>query len=605
MPDATVAAALKPAAKAWIVNPWADFAFFIATPLLIIPAYLAAAPMVPLHLLQVLMLSLSATGHHLPGFIRAYTDPSIFRQFRYRLLVVPALFVVLGTWATWHQLSTLFFLFIVWSTWHGAMQIHGFLRIYDAKSGFFSPWTARLDFWMSITWFVQVVLWSPGKLTSVLSSFYLAGGPLIPVPWARAFAGSWTALTVLVTVAYAVQTGLNAFHKGYFHPQKFLCMLASFGFWGYCMIAVDNLVLGLVLWEIFHDLQYNVFVWNYNRNRVRRGMSESRIERFLFRDGGWRLALYAACILAYGSLGLLSQGFVDANRYQEGYRHLLDQAGNVFAISALIHFYLDGFIWKVRDGKVRQDLGVASPATGVQLPVARHWLFVAALFAVSTALGVSEKLHLSAGQQDRMFSNLAEIVPESGFAHFMRASQLRSAGQLDSAAAHYSRAIALDTHYAFSHVYLGEILHRNGDHAAALGHFEEALRRHPGDSLVLANLGALYLGAGRFQEAATAFRNLLAQDADNAAVHYQLAFALLQLRQGLDAKPHLERSLSLDPLQPKALNYLGMVEQALGHPDRAQGLYEQALALDSAYGHARQNLAGLNQAGNGPAPTVP
>jgi predicted Zn-dependent protease len=186
----------------------------------------------------------------------------------------------------------------------------------------------------------------------------------------------------------------------------------------------------------------------------------------------------------------------------------------------------------------------------------------------------------------------------------MRATQLRSAGQLDSAAAHYARAIALDTHYAFSHAYLGEILHRTGDHAAALVHFEEALRRQPGDSLVLANLGALYLGAGRFQEAAAALRNVLAKDGDNAAAHYQLAFALLQLRQGMDAKPHLERSLSLDPLQPKALNYLGMVEQALGNSDRAHQLYEGALALDSAYAHARENLVGL-RAKTGPTAIHP
>lgn len=583
-------------AKAWLVNPWADFAFFIATPLLIVPAYFAAAPILPLHALQVVVLALSATGHHLPGFIRAYTDASIFRQFRYRLLVVPALLILFAAWTTYNKLSTLFFLFIAWSTWHGAMQIHGFLRIYDAKSGFFSAWTARWDFWMCISWFVQVVLWSPGKLTSVLSSFYLGGGPLIPVSAARAIASSWTVLTLLITAAWAIQTGLNAYRKGYFHPQKFLCMAASLGFWGYCMMGVDNLILGLILWEIFHDLQYNVFVWNYNRSRVQRGLSESRIERFLFQSGGWRLALYSACILAYGSLGFLSQEVLNGSQYRDGYRHLLDQAGNVFAVSALIHFYLDGFIWKVRDGKVRQDLGVAAPVTGARAPVARHWAFVAGLFAVSVALAISEKLHLTASQEQGLFSNLAGIVPKSGFAHFMRASQLKAEGRLDSAAVHYARAIALDTNYAFSHADLGEILERTGDRAGALRHFEAARLRNPGDSLLLAHLGALYLDAGRYQEAGETFKSLLTLDSGNAAAHFQLAFALLQLRQGMAAKPHLERSLALDAYQPKALNYLGMVEQALGHPDRAQGLYEQALSLDSGYAHARENLAGLGRA---------
>jgi Flp pilus assembly protein TadD len=34
-----------------------------------------------------------------------------------------------------------------------------------------------------------------------------------------------------------------------------------------------------------------------------------------------------------------------------------------------------------------------------------------------------------------------------------------------------------------------------------------------------------------------------------------------------------------------------MVEQALGNRDSARVLYRKSLALDSTYGHARENLA--------------
>src|SRR5690606_1136594 len=105
---------------------------------------------------------------------------AVFRRFRARLVVVPALIVALAAVASWYRLSLIFFLLIVWGTWHGLMQVHGFLRLYDAKAGIRSALVARLDFWMCLTWFVQVVLWSSGKKMSLLGTFYLAGGPLLP-----------------------------------------------------------------------------------------------------------------------------------------------------------------------------------------------------------------------------------------------------------------------------------------------------------------------------------------------------------------------------------------------------------------------------------------
>ena len=70
--------------------------------------------------------------------------------------------------------------------------------------------------------------------------------------------------------------------------------------------------------------------------------------------------------------------------------------------------------------------------------------------------------------------------------------------------------------------------------------------------------------------------------------------ALLSQRKGLSAKPHLVRSLALNPAQPQALNYLGMVEQALGNPDSARVLYRRAVELDTSFAQAKTNLASLD-----------
>jgi tetratricopeptide (TPR) repeat protein len=590
----------------WLIGPWADLAFFIATPLAIIPAFHVVSLLVPLAILKVIILSISATGHHLPGFIRAYTDPVVYRRFRPRLIIVPTLIVALSVYAAVYKLTIIFFLLIVWGTWHGIMQVHGFLRIYDAKAGIHSRMAARLDFWMCLTWFVQVILWSSGKKMSIFGTFYLAGGPLFPTDAIHAFEAAWLTLTIAVTVLFAVNMIFGA-TRGIFNPRKLGAMAVSFTFWGYCMVSLDNLIIGLLLWEIFHDLQYNAFVWTYNRSRVRRDLSQSRMERFLFQGNWKRVSIYAACIVVYGSIGILGQDLLGVYENRGVHESALRQLGNIFACSALIHFYLDGFIWKVRDAKVLEDLGMKTDAAMLRpgtsstslldkiggVAAVKHWSFVILFFAGSIALAASERLHWTASEKAGISSSLVDLIPQNGYAHFMRGTDLAREGKAEAARTHYLKAIALDTNYGFLHELVGELSLGLKDTATAITAYEKARALEPWDGDVNNALATLYMATGRAARAEPAFRALVRLDSTNAAAHYGLAFSLLQQRRGLDAKPYLERSLALDSAQPAALNYLGMVEHAAGNLDRARRLYDAALRLDPAYEHARENRSML------------
>jgi tetratricopeptide (TPR) repeat protein len=599
---------VKSPQNSWLINPWADSLFFIAAPLAILPAYHLLSLVVSLAALKFVVLALSATGHHLPGFIRAYTDPVVFRRFRARLLLVPALIVLLTVFAVYYKLTFIFFLLVAWGTWHGILQVHGFLRIYDAKAGFHSRWMARLDLWTCLAWFVQIILWSAGKKMSLLGTFYMAGGPLFPTPLARLVETGWLAFTVGVTAAYVVVTA-NAALQGRFNPLKLATLVVSLAFWAYCMISVQNLIIGLLLWEIFHDLQYNAFVWSYNHGRVHRGLSQSRIERFLFRKDLRRVALYAGLILLYGCIGFLSQDMLSVYENGGAYGSVLRQIGNVFVCSALIHFYLDGFIWKMRDAKVREDMGMQAVPGGTAPEAlstgpaprrrsgwnadARHWAFVVLVLGVSAALGLSERLRWTRGQEAGVASSLVDLVPNSGYAHFLRASDLRRQGLLDSARAHYRRAVDLDSNFAFTRSLIADLDLQLGDTAAALASYEKARAQEPGDPLIVASLADLYFATGRFAEAEGAYRTLTALDPGNPGAHYGLGFSRMKLGRGPEAKASLERSLALDPDQPAALNFLGMLEQAAGNAARARELYEASLKLDPGFAHAHRNLATL------------
>jgi tetratricopeptide (TPR) repeat protein len=395
-----------------------------------------------------------------------------------------------------------------------------------------------------------------------------------------------------VTTAFLIRTCVNGFRYGYWNGRKLLCMASGFGFWVYCMVGVGNLILGLILWEIFHDLQYNVFVWNYNRKRVEGGLSQSPIEGFLFRRQWGKIALYALCILAYGSLGLLSQDVLNAYQSGKTYATALSQFGNVFAASAMIHFYLDGFIWKVRDGKVQRDLGMAARDGFVSRPKILHAALLTLFFSAAALLGVSEYRQWGAPPAAQA-GNLARLVPGSGHANFMKAVFLQQDGRGDSAIAYYRRAILADSAYGSARVFIADLEAGAGDTAGAIADFEIAEAQDREDAEVRESLGELYLGAGNFAKARGEYAWLQASEPSNPAYAYQLAWSLLQMKRGAEAKPFLERTLALDPLQPQALNYLGMVEQAAGNPGRARELYRKALEIDSSYALAGENLRAL------------
>ena len=61
---------------------------------------------------------------------------------------------------------------LLWGVWHGALQVYGFFRIYDSKVKSFGKWTTNLDWLLTLGWFGAGLLYSPGRMTSLIEVFY-------------------------------------------------------------------------------------------------------------------------------------------------------------------------------------------------------------------------------------------------------------------------------------------------------------------------------------------------------------------------------------------------------------------------------------------------
>src|SRR5262249_52746740 len=120
--------------------------------------------------------------------------------------------------------------------------------------------------------------------------------------------------------------------------------------------------LGVALFEICHDVQYLAIVWLYNRRRVNSNPQVGRFMSYVFRRG--MVLLYLGLIVAYGAVGLIP-ALVENGTVAAFFTGIL-------GTSTILHYYYDGFIWKVREKSTQAGLGLndgAAPLPARQLTV--------------------------------------------------------------------------------------------------------------------------------------------------------------------------------------------------------------------------------------------
>ncbi|PYK20919.1 MAG: hypothetical protein DME56_06455 [Verrucomicrobia bacterium] len=530
--------------KLWILDSWRDLVLYVGTPLLLIPAFALAQARWSPQDIYLFVAAFGAMGHHLPGMIRAYGDRALFERFRWRFILAPLFLLVICVAFFWWDLKGILLVVFFWGVWHGLMQTYGFCRIYDAKTGTFDRLTRRLDFAMCLIWFATAVALSPYRLSDTLDTYYMCGGPFIPPS--------------------VVQLGQNAI------------LGAAIFVSGYCNNLVSNILVGIALFEVFHDVQYLSLVWIYNRNRVEKDSNIGGFMRFVFRRSGSLIGLYVGLVLAYGSVS-----YINAHIGMDTVKRILT---GVVTASTLLHFYYDGFIWKVRERSTRQSLGLAGGTADVSLGGllpgwAWHGLKWAGVFVLPLGALWFWQTHLAVPEVQRM-AWLAADVPDGAKPHFDYGSALKKQGKLDEAIEQYKTALQFNPNYAEAHLNLGDALGGQARFDAALPHMEAALRLQPNNGdfhLMYANL---LQRIGRNDEAAVHFESGIRLKPISADAHYSYAAFLAALGKNDECISELRAVLRLKPNYPDAELRLADALSAKGDLKEAEACYLAALRAD-------------------------
>jgi Tfp pilus assembly protein PilF len=552
--------------------------------------------------------------------IRAYGDRALFDRFKWRFILAPLFLLFVCTAFFWWDLKGILLVVFFWGVWHGLMQTYGFCRIYDAKAGTFDALTRRLDFAMCLIWFATAVVLSPYRLSDTLDTYYMCGGPFIPQSVVQHGQQLMLFAAIAVSIPFVLHFGRLWIIGKRPNPVKVALLVTSIGFWWYCNNLVANILVGIALFEVFHDVQYLSLVWIYNRNRVEKDSNIGGFMRFVFRRSGSLIGLYVGLVFAYGSVSYINGqvGIDTVKRILTG----------VVTASTLLHFYYDGFIWKVRERSTRQSLGLSGGTADISLggilpSWAWHGVKWVAVFVVPLGALWFWQTHETIPEAQRRAWLVAD-VPNGAKQHFDYGVALQKENRWGEAEEQYKIALRFNPADFKSHMNLAVALMAQAKFDEAVPHMEEALRLQPNEGDFHLSYANLLQRIGRGDEAGPHYEAAARLDSDSPEAHYNYALFLAstgkgddavgELRQAVrlksdyvdaqlkladalfakgnlvEAKTHYTAALGANPNLAIAHNNLGRLYVAEGQISQAIVQFGEALRLDPNYKEAQENL---------------
>ena len=227
------------------------------------------------------------------------------------------------------------------------------------------------------------------------------------------------------------------------------------------------------------------------------------------------------------------------------------------------------------------------------------------------------ELYWQQGQRDAalaLLETLRQTMPDANFL-MQFAFHLEDVRLHDLADQVYRTAAHLDQHLAEAPYRLGKNALRAGRYAEAIGHFQQALQRHPGlvdavQGLGLAyaeqgqtaqaeaqfqavlrlapdfveaytHLGKLYVGTGRLDEAATTYRTVIRLQPEQAQGYHNLGTVLAAQGQTEAAIAQFQEALRRNPHFLAAHNDLGTLYAERGELSRAIAEFQAAVRSDA------------------------
>ena len=342
---------LQPHRKGWLRSPAFDLPYVVGIgAVAIVSGWFVVANPRLFPVIFVLNAWLLGYHHVISTFTRLTFDTESFREHRFLVIWLPLIVLscvavacaLFGGWI----LTTVY---LYWQWWHYTRQSYGISRIYQRKAGVADDLIYKLVIYALPAWGIL------HRSYQAPEKFLFMEVKVIPVPlWLVTAAGAAT----LVVFAWWVAHTIKLWLEGSFSISHTLYLCSHLVVFGVGYLVIDDINLGWLVLNVWHNCQYILTVWVFHNNRFRSGVD--RKHRFLsYLSQRSHLSIYFAICL------ILSTGIYAGLRYSLGWLALatatsLPLMAIAFQTINFHHYLVDALIWKVRRKPVRQNFGIAN-----------------------------------------------------------------------------------------------------------------------------------------------------------------------------------------------------------------------------------------------------
>ncbi|MEM9658737.1 MAG: tetratricopeptide repeat protein, partial [Planctomycetota bacterium] len=370
-------------------------------------------------------------------------------------------------------------------------------------------------------------------------------------------------------------------------------------------------------------------VWIYNRRLFERVGEKFGPLGFLFRDRLAMLGIYLAAIASYSSIRFFT---ADANdrMFSGDSRDAHQWLIALFVTSSFLHFYYDGFIWKVSERRTQANLVDKTDGRlsfDRYVPAAQHAARWGTLVCIAALLILAERrsqqgdprqrdvLRLNAlaaltpnvpdalavqvvqaqqrgdlGQAAELAREAARMRPRSHIDQARAAEASSDVGNFAAAEQFWRRAVDLHGSHWQYRVGLAEALEAQCDAKQALDQLQQAVRAAADSADPRRSLADYYVRHGRPDAAAEELAVVVRSLPSDVQARLAYGAALAADEQFPRAVAELQRAVELDPTRADAHFGLGATLLKSGDAAKAVAPLSKAVELDENHFAARLKL---------------
>lgn len=348
--------------ESYLYNKWIDGIFILSPPfvsLLIVaclPARFQYGTVMPLSAWVILVLMIDV-AHVYSTLFRTYLDRETFAEQKSAMIAIPVLSLVIAMLVYGFSDRLFWTLLAYLAVFHFIRQQYGFMRLYSRseKQGSWARWLDTLAVYAATLY--PLVYWHlhPGRNFN-----WFIEGDFLQADWPQVSQVCLGAYLV-VLAAYVVKEAYRALHRQTFNLPKNLVVLGTAFSWYFGIVFYNGDLVFTLLNVVAHGIPYMALVWIWGRKKsAKGGFESSRFQQKVFTGAG--LLVFIALLLAFA---FVEEGLWDAlvwrehrqvfawfNRlFSEPRPELLRLLVPLLALPQIVHYVIDGYIWKMKSGR--------------------------------------------------------------------------------------------------------------------------------------------------------------------------------------------------------------------------------------------------------------